>query len=102
MRTRLSGSAADGHLASPRSLAGRRRKFYTGLTGDEHVLEELAGPPAGAAVDVASEPLLEPQPGAVEDLRIEVATVVHDDQRRARPAAATPGRATSTVAIPSQ
>ena len=54
---------ADGHLASPRSLAVCCRKFYNGLAGDEDILEELACPPAGPAVHVPAEPLLEPQPG---------------------------------------
>ena len=68
---------------------------------DQHVLEELAGAPAGAAVHVAPEPRLQPQPGALEDLREEVAPVVDDDQH-GRAAAQRPPRVREHVAtIPS-
>ena len=48
--------------------------------GDEHVLEELAVPAAGAAVHVPAVGRLELEPGALQDLRVEPATVVDDDQ----------------------
>src|SRR5207248_10018343 len=52
---------------------------------DEDVLEELAGAQARAAVDVAAQPFLEVQPCALEDLRIQLAAVVYDDEHgRAR------------------
>ena len=43
------------------------------------VLEVLASPAAGAAVDVPLVALLEPEPRPLEDLRVEVAPVVDDD-----------------------
>src|SRR6478735_8480655 len=50
--------------------------------GDQNVFEVLARPPAGAAVDVAAEPFLELKTGSREDLRIQVAAVVDDDEDR--------------------
>src|SRR5438105_6704249 len=65
-------------------VMGRPR--YLTHSRDEDVLEELARAPAGTAVDVPAKPFLEIQAGARQDLRIEVAPVVHDDQhRRAAP-----------------
>jgi hypothetical protein len=49
---------------------------------DEDVLEVLARPPAGAPVDVAAVTRLESKAGAREDVRVEVAPVVDDDQHR--------------------
>src|SRR5947208_14469916 len=49
---------------------------------DEDVLEELPRPATGAAVHVAARALIEPQARTGEDLRIEVAAVVDDDQHR--------------------
>src|SRR3954447_20895058 len=49
---------------------------------DEHVLEVLARPPAGAPVDMPAQPGLEPEASAIEDLRIEVAPVVDNDEDR--------------------
>ena len=55
------------------------------LPGDQHVLEELACPPAGTAVHVASIALFEPQSGPLQDRRVELAPVVdHDHDRRSR------------------
>src|SRR5438105_10397406 len=47
--------------------------------GDEHILEELAGATAGAAVDVAPVALLELEPGLLEDRGVEVAAVIDHD-----------------------
>ena len=69
---------------------------------DEHVLEELARAAARAPVHVPAEALVEPQAGALEDLRVEVAPVVDDDQRPARPGAAAPRTFASTSTIPSE
>ena len=53
---------------------------------DQDVLEVLARPPACAPVDVAAQPSLELQVGSLEDLRIEIAPIVDDDEhRRVRP-----------------
>src|SRR4029079_18701879 len=49
---------------------------------DEDILEVLPCPPAGAAVDVPAEPRLEPEARAREDLRVEIAPVVDDDEHR--------------------
>src|SRR5579884_4304889 len=59
--------------------------------GDEHVLVVLAGATPRATVDVPAVALLEREPGALEDPRVEVATVVDHDHHaapwRQRPAA---------------
>src|SRR6478752_402503 len=47
--------------------------------GDEDRLVVLAGPTTGAPVHVALVPVDESQPGAREDLGIEIAPVVDDD-----------------------
>src|SRR6516162_4962768 len=47
--------------------------------GDEDRFEVLARPPARPPVDVAPEPLLEHEPRAVEDLRVQRPAVVDDD-----------------------
>src|SRR5438034_1358550 len=49
---------------------------------DEHVLVELAAASARPPIDVPPEALLEPQSGAGEDVGVEVAPVVDDDQDR--------------------
>src|SRR5689334_13164732 len=46
---------------------------------DEHVLEVLAGATTGATVHVPLVALLEHKARAVEDLRIQVAAIVHDE-----------------------
>src|SRR5262245_23526349 len=52
---------------------------------DQNRLEVLPRAPAGPAVHVALESIREPQTAAAEDLRIEVAAIVDDDEhRRAR------------------
>ena len=59
----------------------RRETFpRSGRARNEDVLEVLARPPARAPVDVPAEARLEVEPGAFEDLRIEVAPVVDDDE----------------------
>jgi hypothetical protein len=65
----------------------RRETFpRSGRARNEDVLEVLARAPAGAAVDVPTEALLELEAGAREDLRIEVAPVVdHDEDGRSPP-----------------
>ena len=81
------GDVGVGSRVERRPHGGPRS--HDGLAGgarDQHVLEVLAGAAAGAAVHVPAQPRLEPQPGPVEDLRVEVAAVVDDDEhRRARP-----------------
>src|SRR2546425_3593161 len=59
-----------------------RRESYTLGARDQDVFEELAGPPAGAPVDVPAQALLEAQARPVEDLRVEVAAVADDDHDR--------------------
>ena len=55
------------------------------LARDEDVLVVLARAPARSPVDVPAESLLELEAGALEDLGIQVAAVVHDDEHgRAR------------------
>src|SRR4051812_30096031 len=52
---------------------------------DQHVLVVLAGPTPRPPIHVPPEPRLELEPGTLEDRRIEIAAVVHDDQQgRAR------------------
>lgn len=76
----------SGETRAGRASLTQRHELRFGLRPrDEDRLEVLARAAAGAAVDVALEPLLEAQAGAVEDLRVEVAAVVDDDaDRRAR------------------
>ena len=69
-------------------------------TSDEHVLEVLAGAEAGSAVDVPPVAPVEPQAGALEHLRVELAPVVHDDEERSPGSSDSEARA-STAAIPS-
>src|SRR5206468_13111440 len=57
-------------------------RVCAGSARDQHVFEELAGAPPGAAVDVAPQALLEAEACTLEDLGIEVATVVYDDDER--------------------
>src|SRR6266436_10073924 len=52
------------------------------LAHDKHIFEVLAGATAGTPVDVTPQTLVETQPRAFEDRRIEVAAVVHDDRER--------------------
>jgi hypothetical protein len=49
------------------------------LARDQYVLVVLAGATARPTVHVPAQPILELQPGALEDLGIEVPAVVHDD-----------------------
>ena len=57
-----------------------------GRSRDEDIFEVFARPPAGAPVDVAAEPSIELESGAREDLRVEVAPIVDDDEHgRVRP-----------------
>ena len=72
------------------------------LARDEHVLVVLAGAPAGAAVHVPAQPLVELEPGALEDLRVEVAAVVDDDEHAARRARARRRRSRAPRAMPSR
>src|SRR5260221_433261 len=76
-------SAADsaGHssFSSPMRRAASLRS-RSGRARDEHVFEVLAGPAAGAPVDVPAEAFLEAQTRSVEDRRIEIAAVVYDDE----------------------
>ena len=53
---------------------------------DEDVLEEFAGPPAGSPVHVTAVPALEREAGALQNLWIELPTIVdHDHDRSPRP-----------------
>src|ERR671910_2253652 len=62
------------------------------LARDEHVFEVFARSTSGASVYVASNAMFETQPRTFEDLRVEVAPVVHD-HHHARTAAERLGRA---------
>ena len=74
------------HLQRRRLAADLAALAAARLARDDHVLEELAGATAGAAVDVAPVARLDRQAGALEDLGIELAAVVdHDHDPRARP-----------------
>src|SRR5439155_24472601 len=56
------------------------------LAGDDHVLEELAGPATGPPVDVPPVARLDLQACPFEDLRVELAAVVdHDHDPRPTP-----------------
>src|SRR5438105_6488688 len=52
----------------------------SGDARDEHVFEVLARTPSGAAVHMTAQALVEAQPRTGEDLGIEVAPVVDDDE----------------------
>jgi len=49
------------------------------LPRDQDLFEELARAPARAPIYVAAQSLLESEVRALEDLAVELATVVHDD-----------------------
>ena len=74
------------HLQRRRLAADPAALAATRLARDDHVLEELSGATAGAAVDVAAVARLDREAGALEDLGIELAAVVdHDHDPRAGP-----------------
>jgi hypothetical protein len=50
--------------------------------GDQHVLEVLPRAEARPAVDVPAVAAVEPQPCALEDVGVELAAVVHDNEKR--------------------
>src|SRR5579862_7454064 len=52
----------------------------SGAARYKHVFEVLAGATTCAPVDVAAMAAVEPKPGVLEDLRIEVTPVVDDDE----------------------
>jgi len=60
----------------------RRREFLRFPYRDQNRLEVLARPPPRAAVDMALEPIDEAQPTAIENLGIELAPIVDDDDDR--------------------
>jgi hypothetical protein len=49
---------------------------------DQHIFKILTGTPSGAPVHMAAQTLFETKPGAFQDLRVELASVVYDDQDR--------------------
>ena len=50
-----------------------------GGAAKQDVLEELARSPPGAPVDMSGDPPVENEAGVLENLRVEILRVVHDD-----------------------
>src|SRR5579872_5761946 len=75
---------SDSQPSPPASQCGTTRGNSPPLAvsdpGEQDVLEELPRPAARAAVDVAAEAAFQAESGLLEDLRVEVAAVVDDDQ----------------------
>src|SRR5581483_4932877 len=85
------GANPPGGEARPRTRTAPRRgafdepppgKALRLAASDEDVLEELAGAPARSPVHVSAVALLELEARGVENLRVEVARVIHDDHDR--------------------
>ena len=74
-RSRLRRRCDDGCRRSNRPAGLCRR-------ADEHVLEELAGTPSGASVDVPRPSFLQSKARPPEDFRVELLRVVDDDDDR--------------------
>jgi len=66
----------------------------------EHVFEVLAAPTSGPAVHVAAVAAFEPQSGTLENPRIELTTIVDDDEHR-RAGRSEAADRSSTATIPS-
>src|SRR5438067_5858199 len=68
--------------STPRSYDRLHPRTNSGAARDQDVFEVLARAAARAAVDVAAVTPVEPEAGTLEDLWIELAAVVDDDEQR--------------------
>ena len=89
--SRPTSACVTARASTLRRYGGMRDGFLPASSAkarDEHVFEVLAGATARAAVHVAAQARLELEARAVEDLGIEIAAVVDDDEHAARRARA--------------